>query len=620
MAKGDRSSKNGRTKEVCVMQKAELVLSVLRKKSEENPGYVFQRLYRNLYNSDMFKVAYANIYSHEGNMTPGTDGKTIDGFSMELVEQLIGELKQESYHPRPVKKANIPEKNGKVRPLGVPAFRDKLVQGVVRMMLEAIYDPIFSDSSHAYRPNRSCHTALHQIKKTGHGASWVIEGDIEDFFDNIDHGILLKLLRKKIDDGRFIELIRRFLEAGYMEFEGVHRTLSGILQGGIMSPILSNIYLHEFDTFMNSMELKYHRGEARARNREYMRLNYSRHIQYHKGNVEEAEKILKRMRQMPTEDMMDSTYTRAKYLRYADDFIVMVIGGKKMAEEISDAIRGYLRNELHLNLSMEKTRITNLGDENVRFLGYEIARSRGNSVVKKNSLGIKRRSVNGTIQLLVPADVITEHLKPFVRNGKSVHHSARINDSILDIVNTYNSEIRGLYNYYCLATDVSKKLGKFKFYHYYSMVKTIARKEKSSVKKVIDKYGVEAPRKNGTGTRKIVAAQYETKDGMKVMTYFNESLAKVERPRTDAVDKLVVDIPTRCQLLTRLEARTCELCGKDSQVQVHHVRKLKDVKRKYAKRGKSIPEWVLRMASIRRKTLVVCKPCHIAIHAGSRML
>jgi group II intron reverse transcriptase/maturase len=621
MAKRDRSSKNEKTKEVCVMQRAEIVLDVLRKKSEENSKEVFNRLYRNLYNVDMFKVAYANIYSHEGNMTPGSDGETIDGFSLELVERLIDELRQEKYFPRPVRRTYIPKKNGKKRPLGIPAFRDKLVQEVVRMMLEAIYDPIFSDASHAYRQDKSCHTALHQIKKTGRGTSWVVEGDIEGFFDNIEHGILLRLLGNKINDGRFIELIRRFLKAGYMEFNRVKRSLSGTPQGGIISPILANIYLHEFDTFMNLLELKHRKGDARARNREYMRLNYSRHIQYHKGNVDEAEKIRKRMRQLPSENMMDANYTRVRYVRYADDFIVMVIGNKKLAEEIRDAMRDYLRGELHLTLSMEKTKITNLGDGNVRFLGYEIARSSGNSVVKKNSSGVKKRSVNGTIQLLVPADVITEHLKPFVKNGKSVHHNARINDPILDIVNTYNSEIRGLYNYYCLATDVSKKLGKFKFYHYYSMVKTIARKEKSSVKKVIDKYGIDVPRKNGTGTRKVVGAQYKTRDEEKVMIYFNESLAKREQPRKDAVDKLVIDIPTRCQLLTRLEADICELCGENARpLQVHHVRKLKDVKRKYAKRGKSAPEWVLRMASIRRKTLVVCKKCHMAIHAGSKAI
>lgn len=212
-----------------------------------------------------------------------------------------------------------------------------------------------------------------------------------------------------------------------------------------------------------------------------------------------------------------------------------------------------------------------------------------------------------------------EHLKPFVQNGKSVHHNARINDPILDILNTYNSEIRGLYNYYCLATDVSKKLGKFRYYHYYSMVKTVARKEKSSVKKVIDKYGIAVEKRAGTGTRNVVGVQYETKEGTSTMVYFNESLKKVDQPRTDCMDRLETSIPTRCQLLTRLNADMCELCGRtDTQVQVHHVRKLKDVKKKYARRGRAVPEWVLRMASINRKTLVVCKPCHMAIHAGSK--
>jgi len=602
------------------MQRAEVVLNVLSRKSQEDKEYVFQRLYRNLYNPEMFKVAYAKIYSHEGNMTPGVDGETIDGFSEELIKGIIEDLKQERYYPKPARRAYIPKKNGKKRPLGIPTFRDKMVQEVVRMILEAIYEPIFSENSHGFRPNRSCQTALHQIRTTGRGTSWVIEGDIKGFFDNIDHEILLSLLRKKIDDGRFIEIIRRFLKAGYLEFREVHRTLSGTPQGGIISPILANIYLHELDTFMETLERRYEKGKVRLRNREYMRLNYKRFLRNRKGNTEEAKEILKKMRQMPSQDMIDPNYTRVRYVRYADDFVVLIIGSKEMAQEVRDTIGKYLRDNLRLELSMEKTKITNLGEKRVRFLGYDIVRAKENTKVAENTNGIKRKSINGTIQLLVPGEVIEEQLKPFVANGKSIHHNARINDPVLDIINTYNSEIRGLYNYYCLANDVSKKIGKFRYYHYLSMIKTIARKEKSSVRKVIKKYGVDVRRKVGTGTRKIVGVKYKTKEEEKIMTYFNEPLKKIERPREDCADRIVIDIPNRSQLLTRLNGKVCELCGKEGahiKLEVHHVRKLKDVKKKYAKRGVQMPEWVDRMARMRRKTLVLCKECHRKIHAGT---
>lgn len=298
---------------------------------------------------------------------------------------------------------------------------------------------------------------------------------------------------------------------------------------------------------------------------------------------------------------------------------VFVIGSKSLAEEIKSKIADFLEKELKLKLNLEKTLITNLSDQRVRFLGYEIAKTRENGYIKKNTLGHKKRSANETIQLLVPADAINKRLEPFTKNGKSVHHNARINDPVLDIIATYNSEIRGLYNYYSLATDVSTKVGTYKFYHYYSLVKTIARKEKITVKKVIDKYGIEVKRKDGTGTRKIVGITYQTKSGPKVQTYFNDSLEKKDEPNKTVSDTLEIRIPHRCQLIDRLNANKCELCekqGDPNEFEVHHVRKLKDIKRKYAKRGTDVPEWVLRMCRMKRKTLVVCKECHDKIHAG----
>jgi len=599
------------------MQKPETILGIIGKKSMENPEYVFQRLYRLLFNKDMFMVAYAKMSSHEGNMTAGSDGETIDGFSEQHINDLIEELKAERYYPNPSRRTYIPKKNSeKKRPLGIPSFRDKMVQEVVRMILEAIYEPIFSDNSHGYRPNRSCHTALTQIKSNNRGASWVIEGDIKGFFDNIDHEIMLSLLEKKIDDGRFIELIRRFLSSGYMEFWQVYNTLTGTPQGGIISPILANIYLNELDTFVSMLELKHTKGQIRHRNPEYMRLNLDRFRKNKSGNTREAESILKEMRQLATQDLMDKSYVRVKYTRYADDFIVLIIGSKELAEEIREEIRHFLDTKLKLEMSMEKTRITNLSDRKVRFLGYDITKAIENTKITKNTNGIKRRSINGTIQLLVPTDVITEHLKPFMKDGKPYQHNARINDPILDIINTYNAEIRGLYNYYCLATDVSSKMGKFKYFHYVSLAKTIARKEQISVPQVIRKYGIDIKRKVGTGTRRVIGTSYETKEGTKIMTYFSESLKTRKEPMTDC-DRLVVPIPERSQLIKRINAKECEYCGKPTDCEVHHVRKLKDIKKKYAGRGKEMPAWVLRMVSMNRKTLVLCEECHNKLHTGT---
>src|SRR6266496_3495403 len=555
-----------RISEVCAMQKAEVVLSMLSQKATQDSTFVFDRLYRNLFNPDFYLLAYSNIHAKEGNMTQGTDKGTIAGFNLQWVNELIAELKQETYSPSPVRRVHIPKKNGKTRPLGIPAVRDKLVQEVIRLLLQAIYEPVFKDASHGFRPGKSCHTALVQVKTTGKGTNWVIEGDIKGFFDNIEQGKLKTILSKKISDGRFIHLIDKFLKAGYMEFKQVKPTLSGTPQGGIVSPILANIYLHELDRFMEHLCETYSKGDVRKRKvyAPYQELNMQRFLARKQGNEKLASDLLKQMRTMHSKDPFDQDFIRVKYVRYADDFLVMTIGRKK-------------------------------------------------------------RTTNGTIQLLVPAEVLREKLEPFTANGKAVHHNARVNLPLLDLITQYNAEIRGLYNYYCLATDVSTKIGKYRYYHYTSLVKTIARKEKCSVAQVISKYGVDVKRKQDTGTRKIVGTTYLTKEGEKTITYFNEPLKKMDKPINGkgANGELLGVTERRHQILERINARECELCGlqpeSKSGLEVHHVRKLKDIKQKYSKRGATAPAWVVRMCSLRRKTLVVCKDCHRAIHTGQNI-
>jgi group II intron reverse transcriptase/maturase len=606
------------------MQRAEVVLSILSQKATQKKEYGFDRLYRNLFNPDFYLLAYNNIYANEGNMTAGIDSETIDGFNINKVEALIAMLRQETYRPKPVRRAYIPKKNGKRRPLGIPSFSDKLVQEVVRILLQAIYEPVFKDTSHGFRPGRSGHTALMQIKTTCKGTTWAIEGDIEGFFDNINHDKLLQILARRIADGRFLNLIRKFLKAGYMEFRQVHHSLTGTPQGGIVSPILANIYLHELDVFMEALCDRHTTHVTRRRNPEYMKYNSARHLARKNGDYDQAERLLKQMHTMHGQDLLDPDFIKVKYFRYADDFIVMLIGSKRLAQDIREKIREFL-STLSLTLSQEKTVITHLRDRRVRFLGYEIAKTEENSKLTANRQGVKKRAANGTIQLLVPADVIRDKMKPFVRNGKAIHHNARVNAPLLDTLMLYNAEIRGLYHYYCLATDVSTKLGKFRYFHYYCLLKTVARKEKCSIAQVLRKYGVDVKLKQKTGTRKLFAVKYRTKQGDKTLTYFDEPLKKKTRPGQGKTAQGVLPFvfPLRHQIIDRLNANRCELCGYQSdtrrEFEVHHVRKLRDIKRKYQKRGKHIPHWVLAMASLNRKTLVVCRSCHRAIHSGENM-
>jgi len=572
-----------------------------------------------MFNQDFFMEAYRKMYAKPGNMTKGTDGQTIDGFKKSKVDKLISMLRNEQYYPTPVRRVYIPKKNGKKRPLGIPSFEDKLVQEVVRKMLDAIYEPLFLDTSHGFRPNRSCQTALFQIKSTCRGTKWVVEGDITGCFDNVDHEILLQILSRKINDGRFLELIRRFLKAGYFEFHQVNNSLSGVPQGGIISPILSNIYMHEFDLYMEMLTKKLNKGKAKKPNPDYRKIEGRRCYCLKTKRYEEASELLQKMRKLPSKNQMDSDYARVKYVRYADDFVICIDGDKALAEQIKQDVTRFLCETLKLELNADKTLITNLKNERVKFLGYEISKSLDNTIVKKRSGDNARlRSVNETIQLLVPSEVINRKIQPFTQDGKAASFKPRVNLPILDIINEYNSEIRGLYNYYSLATDVSTKLNKFKYYHYWSMLRTIAHKEKSTVTKVKSKYGIDVPRKEGTGTRKLVGVRYTTNKGEQIMTYFNDSLKKLDEPNTRLTDKYCPDVMTGRQLIDRLNANVCELCGtEEGEFEIHHVRKLKDIKDKYKKRGKAIPNWVLIMSRIRRKTLIVCECCHHNIHSGN---
>lgn len=482
---------------------------------------------------------------------------------------------------------------------------------------------MFKESSHGFRPERSCHTALVQVKQKGSGITWVIEGDIKSFFDNIDHEIMLNILKKKIKDGRIIELIQRFLKAGYFEFHKVHNSLTGTPQGGLISPILANIYLNEFDTFMEEIcKEKSSKKSKKRSNPIYRRFSWQRWEAKNKGDYKTADEILTEMRKIPSVDPMDPEFTRVNYVRYADDFLVLIDGKKELAATIKKAISEFLKTRLNLELSEEKTLITHITSEKVRFLGYEIQKAHNNTVVTRSKNGQKKRAINGGLKLLVPTDVINMKLKKFMKNGIPIHVPERIDDPILNTLTTYNAEIRGLYNYYRLATDVSKKVDRFKHYHYTSLLKTIARKEQISIKQVLNKYGVSVERRLGTGTRKILGVTYETAEGTKTRTYFNEPLCKIDIPYSGKEKNGVVGITylPRYQILDRYNANKCELCGyasnKQDEFEIHHIRKLKDIKQKYSKRGKVMPEWVLKMVAINRKTLVVCKKCHRKIHQG----
>lgn len=597
------------------------VLNSLSDKSK-NPEYRFQRLYRNLYNPDFYLLAYKNIYANGGSMTPGVNGITIDGMSSQRIAKLIESLKDRSYQPNPARRTYIAKKNNpaKKRPLGIPSGDDKLVQEVIRMLLESIYEPNFSDASHGFRPQKSCHTALTKIQKTFTGAKWFVEGDIKACFDSFDHHVLIDILRKRIDDEAFISLMWKFLKAGYMEQWQYHMTYSGTPQGSGMSPILANIYLNELDRYMGEYKARFYKP-TRTANPAHR--NMTSKIFYYKAkndkvwddlSVEEKKECARTLRQMrseqrklPTHPVQETSYKAIQYVRYADDFIVGVIGSHEDAKKLKQDLTVFLKEKLGLTLSTEKTKITNTA-ENARFLGYDISVSRSQDI-KRLKNGKRQRVYSGVVQLRMPLEKWTAKLLEYgairikkdesgKERWKTMPRGKLINRTDIEILSRYNSEIRGLYNYYAIAGNVST-LNHFSSRMKYSMLKTFGSKYRCKVRKIKERYV-----KNGEFT-----VAYKTKSGMKESVYYHDGFRKKTEPALGQVDMLDIykkyDKPN--SLAIRLHTNKCELCGMDCDgLEMHQVRRLKDLN------GEQ--EWERIMLQRRRKTLAVCPSCHIEIH------
>ncbi len=588
------------------MQNAETVLGVIQNYGKQ--GKPLERIYRLLYNPELYLRAYARMYSNKGAMTPGTTGETVDGMSLAKIEAIIEDIRHERYRWTPAKRVYIPKKNGKQRPLGIPTWSDKLLQEVMRQVLEAYYEPQFSDLSHGFRPNRGCHTALSYVQFNGKGTKWFIEGDISQCFDKLDHQVMLSILQEKIHDNRFLWLVENMLKAGYLEDWRWNATHSGSPQGGVISPILSNIYLDKLDKYVETILIPEHtKGGKRGRNPIYRHLEYKRRMTRRAGEHEQAKAIRKKMRQTPYVDATDPEYRRLRYTRYADDFLLPFAGPKEEAEKIKARLGEFLRDKLKLELSQTKTLITHASTQAARFLGYEIDVQYVNDWIDTNG----ERNINGAIALRLPKAVLDEKCKQYEKEGKPMHRPELLLNSDYDIVNRYQAEYRGVAQYYLLAHNVSW-LNQLRWTMETSLLKTLANKHKSTVTAMATKYKAEA--KTPHGTMKCLKVVIERGDSKKplIAQFGGIPLRRVKTAKLE--DQRTKTFRTnRSELITRLLANECELCGSTRECKVHHIRKLADLK---IKGRAEKPTWVRRMAALRRKTLVVCQPCHEAIHAG----
>lgn len=577
-------------------------------------------LYRLMYKEDLYIVAYERIRSAPGNMTEGSDGETIDGWSLEKIQEIITAMKDESYQFKPVRRREIPKPGSdKKRKLGIPSFRDKLVQEVMRMILEAIYDspkgPHFSESSHGFRPNRGCHTALNEYRRNWSAVNWIIEGDIKSCFDDIDHTILIQIMRKKIQDERFLNLVRKLLNAGIMdEFRMVHDSLAGTPQGGIVSPLLANIYLHELDEKVEEIRAKVERGTRKKQNPEYKRLDNAKKKALHASGgirTDEVKAIEKQMREIPSVMENDPDFLRVKYLRYADDWIVGVSGPRTVAEEIKEWIKSFLDQELHLKLSEEKTVITQARNEWAKFLGTLLRIGRGDghgNVLRDHNYGdgriIRKRSAGWQPVMYAPVDKLIAKLSREGFCDSQGFPTAKVAWSLLDpdqIVLMFSSINRGIQNYYRFCDNFGE-LRRIQYILHFSMAKTFAQKYKTSVRKIFTRYGYRDFRVEvgPEGKKRTVRFFFNTDWARKPNAFHKD-----EDSGYDIV-KMWARLRTRSKL-----GMPCAVCGSEENVEMHHLRHIRKMGEKKLSGFSGL------MAKLNRKQVPVCQDCHDAIHAGT---
>jgi len=588
-------------REVRVMRSAEAVLNVLRERGRR--GLPCERLYRQLFNPKLYLLAYGRLYSNQGAMTPGVTPETVDGMSTAKIERIIDLIRHERYRFAPVRRVYIPKRSGAMRPLGMPTWSDKLVGEVVRLLLEAYYEPTFSDHSHGFRPGRGCHTALQEVANTWRATTWFIEGDISNCFSALDHSVMRAALAEKIHDNRFLRLVDNMLRAGYLEDWIWNATLSGAPQGGVASPILSNIYLDKLDKFVETVLVpEYTRGKTRRINPAYRRVGVEIKHARCRGERATVRQLRGRQRSLPSMDPTDPDYRRLRYVRYCDDILLGFAGPKAEAEDIKARLTQFLRDDLALELNQAKTLVTHARTSAARFLSYEISVWHDNR--KLTSGG---RSINGEIRLGVPRAVINAKCAPYLKRGQPASRPDLVNHSDYHIVADFGAKYRGVVQYYLPAANLAK-MNRLRWVMLSSMLRTLAHKHKSTVTKMADKYKttIDTP----YGPRRSFEATHPCHGRKPQVARFGD-IQLVRQKRTVLNDR----IPARTiyphkELIDRLLNGRCEICHRSTQVQVHHVRRLADL----VHPGQPPQPWVQVMAKRRRKTLVVCRDCHDHIH------
>jgi group II intron reverse transcriptase/maturase len=585
--------------------------SKIKKKTNLATKQEIEVSYKQLWDINLLKTAYTILKSNEGNLTKGVDGETLDGISLNWAEKVITELKNREFKFKPSRIVLIPKANDKMRSLGVPSPRDKVIQQAYKMMLESIFEPLFLGYSHGFRPNRSTITAIYEIRKWN-GITWIIEGDIKDYFNSVNHNILAKLLTKEIKDQNLIDLYWKLVKAGYVNNGIFSINNLGIPQGGVLSPLLSNIYLHEFDKFMKNIIEKYSdplRKRVSKTNPIYAKLKRRlRKLEERKELItkekEEIEEIKQKLIKTSAVVRDDSTAKRVYYNRYADDWVVGIVGSKDLAERIKEEIKNFLLEELEICLNEGKTNIVNLSKRRIKYLGFEIRKHNRKyteslkSIIK--STGKIRRASNASILIYAP---IKKLISKLIEHGfaKNKNKPKAVTKWIFldaqDIILRYNAVMRGILNYYA-GVENKNLLSQIMWILKFSAVFTLARKWNISPVKVFKKLG------------KNLTVKYKSEKGKKekYISIYKQSLIKTrklsEKFRSNFGPFEVKYYSVRSN---HVWDQSCIICGKEEDIEMHHIR---HIRKKKTKGFQQI------MQQLNRKQIPVCHDCHMKIHSG----
>lgn len=588
-------------------------------KNAGKPGFKVRGLFILLTHIELWVAAYNKLASSPGSTTPGVSKQTIDGTSLRILEKLRDQVINGTYVFGKTRRKNIPKPSGGQRPLGIPDFRDRIVQEVLRSILETVYEPAFSDMSHGFRPNRSQHTALRNIRKTFRGANWFIEGDISKFFDRVNHKLLVNLIRTRVKDERFLSLISRLLTGRILEENGkLIESIIGTPQGGIISPLLSNIYLHEFDKFMEEMISVYTKGANRGRNSEYRRL-------YRVGGVKLA-------RTTSRSDYKDPNFRRMGYVRYADDFVIGLIGTKDESRMVREKVANFLQDQLKLELNMDKTRITDPGKRGIPFLGYVIERPPRKIFIRNVNRGgnpKKERIFRGnSIYLKVDITKVINRLaeKGFCdRGGFPKPNFTYLAEPQTSSVRKVGMILRGLERYYNLAENKCYSIRRISYILRFSLAKMFAAKFKlGTVRKVFIKGGRDLSKRLKSGRAPTVGMTDERLEKWESQRSKRKAIRKavklpfvngweIPRPDVGVGSRKTSHMADPLRSLTWRNARgsyalgrPCAVCGTFENVEMHHVRGLK-----YIDKGTRIGA---KMIAAMRKQIPLCRLHHLEAH------